>query len=195
MIAEADVPDSQPMPGERFLLSPLIRFTLLMVYLALVLPLPALAPGSLQLGLGIAAVGGLVLVSALLSEQVVVNETGIRVGYPGWCQWLFRRGWSLQWDAIRGLVPVGTSQGGTVYYIKTVEHGHRLLPQRLERFDQFLSILQQQTDLDTSSIGRLTPPWTYQLLFSLALAMLAIEVAVAVALQMKWLVIPMGVPG
>ena len=73
MIAEADVPDSQPKPGERFLLSPLIRFTLLMVYLALVLPLPALAPRSLQLGLGIAAVGGLVLVSALLSGRTREN--------------------------------------------------------------------------------------------------------------------------
>ena len=106
-----------------------------------------------------------------------------------------RRGWSLRWDEVKRLVPVGTSQGGTVYYIKTVGYGHRLLPQRLERFDRFLSIFQEQTGLDTSSIGRLTPPWTYQLLFSLALAMLTIEVTVAVALQLRWLVIPMGVPG
>ena len=115
--------------------------------------------------------------------------------HPDWCRWLLRRGWSLRWADVKRLVPVGTSPGGPVYYIKTVGHGHRLLPQRLERFDQFLSILQQQTDLDTSSIGRLTPPWTYQLLFSLALAMLTIEVTVALALQLRWLVIPMGVPG
>ena len=195
MIAEADVPDSQPMPGERFLLSPLIRFTLLMVYLALVLPLPALAPGSLQLGLGIAAVGGLVLVSALLSEQVVVNETGIQVGYPGWCQWLFRRGWSLQWEAIRGLVPVGTSQGGTVYYFTTHDQRHQLLPQRLENFSHFLALVQRHSGVDTSRIGRLTPPWTYQLLAALATLMLMAELATALALQSGWWVIPAGGPG
>ena len=48
MTAEANRPIAERMQGERFLLSPLIRFTLLAVYLALVLPLPALAPTSLQ---------------------------------------------------------------------------------------------------------------------------------------------------
>ena len=180
---------------DQFRLSPLIRGTLVCVYLALVFPLPLMAPDNLQPLLWSAAPIGLALVLAMLSEQVSVDQSGIQVGHPDWCSWLLRRGWSLRWEDVKRLVPVGTSQGGTVYYIKTVGHGHRLLPQRLERFDQFLSILQQQTDLDTSSIGRLTPPWTYQLLFSLSLAMLTIEVTVALALQLRWLVIPMGVPG
>ena len=180
---------------DQFRLSPLIRGTLVCVYLALVFPLPLMAPDNLQPLLWSAAPIGLALVLAMLSEQVSVDQLGIQVGHPDWCSWLLRRGWSLRWDEVKRLVPVGTSQGGTVYYIKTVGYGHRLLPQRLERFDRFLSILQEQTGLDTSSIGRLTPPWTYQLLLSLALAMLAIEAAVALALQLKWLVIPMSFPG
>ena len=180
---------------ERFQLSPLIRGTLVCVYLALVFPLPLMAPEDLQPLLWIAAPVGLALVLAMLSEQVSVDQSGIQVGHPDWCRWLLRRGWSLPWKDVKRLVPVGTSQGGTVYYIKTVGYGHRLLPQRLERFDRFLSIVQQQTGLDTASIGRLTPPWTYQLLFSLSLTMFVIEVAVAIALQQRWLVIPMGVPG
>ena len=180
---------------DQFRLSPLIRGTLVCVYLALVFPLPLMAPDHLQPLLWSAAPIGLALVLAMLSEQVSVDQSGIQVGHPDWCSWLLRRGWTLRWEDVKRLVPVGTSQGGTVYYIKTVGYDHRLLPQRLERFDQFLSILQEQTGLDTSSIGRLTPPWTYQLLFSLSLAMLAIEVAIAIALQMNWLVIPMGTPG
>ena len=180
------------MQGERFQLSPLIRFTLLMVYLALVLPLPALAPASLQVGLVVAAGLGLFLVSALLSEQVVVNETGLQVGYPSWCQWLLRRGWSLQWHEIRGLVPVGTSQGGTVYYFTTHDQRHQLLPQRLEQFSDFLSLVKRYSGIDTSRIGRLTPPWTYQLLAALSTLMLAAELATAIALQCGWWVIPAG---
>ena len=167
---------------ERFRLSPLIRWTLICVYLALVLPLPLMAPPGLKLLLWGAAPIGLTLVLAMLSEQVSLDENGISVGHPSWCNWLIRRGWQLQWAEIKRLVPVGTSQGGTVYYLTTFNHGQRLLPQRLEHFDKFLSIVEERTGLRTGSIGRLTPPWTYQLLFGLAVGMLVIESAVAVAL-------------
>ena len=180
---------------ERFQLSPLIRATLISVYLALVLPLPLMAPPGLKLILWSAAPIGLLLVLAMLSEQVSLDDNGISVGHPTWCSWLIRRGWQLRWEEIKRLVPVGTSQGGTVYYLTTFNHGQRLLPQRLEHFDKFLSIVEERTGLRTGSIGRLTPPWTYQLLFGLALGMLVIESAAAVAVTCGWLVIPEGYPG
>ena len=99
---------------QRFRLSPLIRFTLLTVYIAMVLPLPALAPATLRPWMLAAATLGLALVWALLSEQVDTDDEGLRMHYPRWCSWLLRRNWHLQWSEIRGLVPVGTSQGGTV---------------------------------------------------------------------------------
>ena len=182
-------------PYQRFLLSPLIRGTLLSVYLALVLPLPFLAPPALKPILSIAAPLGLALVIAMLSEQVLLDENGINVGHPVWCNWLIRRGWKLRWDEIKRLVSVGTSQGGKVYYFITASMEQRLLPQRLENFDQFLTIVQEKTGVSTVSIKRLTPPWTYQLLLGLALLMLVIESVVAVAVQCHWIVIPEGYPG
>ncbi len=195
MIADAPGGKQEPMPDERFLLSPLIRFTLVMVYLALVLPLPALAPTSLQVWLMVAAALGLALVSALLSEQVLVNATGLQVGYPAWCNWLLHRGWSLRWDEIRGLVPITTSQGGTVYYFTTHDQRHQLLPQRLDHFKDFLSLVQRHCCVDTSRIGRLTPPWTYQLLAGLATLMLVGELTTAIALKTGWWIIQPGGPG
>jgi len=180
---------------ERFRLSPLIRWTLICVYLALVLPLPLMAPPGLKLVLWGAAPIGLTLVLAMLSEQVSLDENGISVGHPSWCNWLIRRGWQLQWAEIKRLVPVGTSQGGTVYYLTTSDKKQRLLPQRLEQFDRFLSVIEQRTGLQTGSIQRLTPPWTYQLLFGLALGMLIVESAVAVCVGYGWIVIPEGYPG
>jgi len=180
---------------ERFQLSPLIRATLISVYLALVVPLPLMAPPSLKLILWMAAPTGLVLVVALLSEQVEIDSNGIKVGHPVWCSWLLRRGWQLQWDEVRRLVPVGTSQGGTVYYLTTADLEQRLLPQRLGRFDRFLAVVQQRTGISTTSVKRLTPPWTYQLLFSLAIIMLVTESVVAFAVNSGWISIPEGYPG
>ena len=64
---------------------------------------------------------GLLVVLAMLSEQVSVTNSGITVGHPSWCSWLLRRGWSLKWTEMKALVPVGTSQGGKVFYITTHE--------------------------------------------------------------------------
>ena len=100
---------------ERFGLSPLIRFTLLSLYVALVLPLPVMAPQELRPLMVGALILGLVLVVGLLSEQVETDAAGLRVSYQSWISWLLRRSWSMQWNDIRALVPVGTSQGGTVY--------------------------------------------------------------------------------
>ena len=166
-----------------FQLSPLIRGTLITVYLALVLPLPALAPESLRLWLLAAVPFGLVVVLAMLSEQVTVSNSGITVGHPSWCNWLLRRGWSLNWDEMKALVPVGTSQGGKVFYITTHDQGQRLLPQRLEHFDRFLELIESRSALRTTGVGRLTPPWTYQLLAVLAALMLIGEGLVAFAVQ------------
>ena len=97
---------------ERFGLSPLIRFTLLSLYLALVLPLPLLAPPSLRLPMAAGLVLGLVLVVGLLSEQVETDITGIQVRYPVWIRWLLRRGWSMPWSDIRPSCQSAPARGG-----------------------------------------------------------------------------------
>ena len=182
-------------PQERFGLSLLIRFTLVSLYLALVIPVPLVAPTELRLLMLVALVLGLVLVLGLLSEQVETNVEGIQVRYPSWIRWLLRRGWTMRWDEIRALVPVGTSQGGTVYYVKSANLRHQLLPQRIERFDRFLDLMAQNSCVETGGIGRLTPPWTYQLLAALAGVMVLVELSVGLAFSQGWLSLPAGYPG
>ena len=158
-------------------MAPLIRFTLISLYLALVLPLPALAPSAMVAPLLVALVAGVLLVWALTSEQVQLDAAGIAVGYPAWCRWLLRRGWSLRYDQISGLTPVGTSQGGRVFYVRQHGGGAYLLPQRIARFEQFLQRFGPAAALDLATVGRLTPPWTYQVLAALSGLMLAGELA------------------
>ena len=197
----------------------LIRLTLISLYLALVLPLPLLAPGALRSWMAIAVPVGLVLVLAITSERVELDEQGLRVGHPPWCSWWLRRGWSLRWEAISGLTPVATSQGGRVFYVRSqgpggglatmatagtgpsrqptasevdggdVEAGgikaerikagsggrSYLLPQRIAGFEDFLTRFSAASGIDTRSVGRITPPWTYQLLALLSGLLLVAE--------------------
>lgn len=158
-------------------IAPLIRFTLVGLYLALVLPLPMLAPPELSIWMWGGLVVGLILIAAMLSEQVVLGPDSIAVGYPRWCAWLIRRGWRLNWSEIASLVPITTSQGGTVYYVRCTQGKHVLLPQRLDRFSDFLQRFQQASGVDTKGIGRITPLWTYWTLAGLSLLLLVGEAA------------------
>jgi hypothetical protein len=166
-------------------MAPLIRFTLLALYLALVLPLPLLAPAGLRLALVGAVPLGLVLVLAITSERVELDQRGLRVGHPVWCAWWLRRGWSLPWESIAALTPVATSQGGRVFYVRTKAMAPGpapawLLPQRVAGFEDFLARFSAHTGIDTSAVGRISPAWTYRLLALLCGLMLLGEALMAV---------------
>lgn len=163
-------------------MAPLIRGTLVLLYLALVLPLAPLAPEELRLPLAVALPLGLLLVLAISSEQVVLDDDGIAVGHPAWCRWLVRRGWQLPWSEILSITPVATSQGGRVFYLRAADGSAWLLPQRVERFDEFLQRFSGHSGLDTAAIGRISPPWTYQLLAILAALMVSAELIVGLVL-------------
>lgn len=163
-------------------MAPLIRGTLVLLYLALVLPLAPLAPEDLRPLLLVALPVGLLVVLAISSEQVELDEAAIRVAHPAWCRWLLRRGWQLPWSEVRGLTPVGTSQGGRVFYLRSSDGSAYLLPQRVERFEDFLARFGCHSGIDTSSIGRISPPWTYRFLASLCGLMLLAEFTTAVLL-------------
>jgi hypothetical protein len=175
-------PGAAPDQSQTYPVAPLIRFTLLGLYLALVLPLPLLATPALRPWLIAALPVGFVLVAALLSERVRLDQDGLTVGHPRWCAWLLRRGWQLPWKQVEGLTSLGTSQGGRVYYLRAQDGRRLLLPQRVDRFPAFLLQVQRTTGLDLSEVGRLSPPWTYWALAALTLAMLLGELVVLVAL-------------
>ncbi len=158
-----------PAGVHRYPMAPLIRYGLLGLYGALVLPLPILAQAPWRWPIGTAVLLGFLLVLAATSEEVEISPTGLRVGHPTWCNWLLRRGWSLAWQDIQSLHAVATSQAGRVFYVRTSPDiagkiQSWLLPQRIARFEDFLSRFSAATGLDVGDVNRLTPPWTYQLL-------------------------------
>nr|WP_199331978.1 hypothetical protein [Anabaena lutea] len=160
-------------------MSPLIRITLLSLYLALTVPLPFLAqatdaptpPELLWVGIMIGFVG----LYAVLTERVIVDDQGIQVTYPIWVPRFFRKGWSLPWLDIKQLKPRTTGQGGIVYYFLSQDGKAYLLPMRVAGFTRLVNIVQTKTGIDTTDVRPLAQPWMYLILFCFTLLLLLVD--------------------
>jgi hypothetical protein len=162
-----------------FRLSPLIRITLLSLYIALTAPLPFLSqvtaapvPAEL-LWVGISI--GLVALYAVLTEQVIVDDEGIQVTYPAWVPSFFRKGWFLSWSNVKELKPRTTGQGGLVYYFLSQDGKAYLLPMRVVGFARFVQIVQAKTGIDTTDVRPLAQPWMYLILLGFTLLLLLVD--------------------
>ncbi|MEQ9367421.1 MAG: hypothetical protein RIG63_00110 [Coleofasciculus chthonoplastes F3-SA18-01] len=163
-----------------FRLSPLIRITLLSLYVALTVPLPFLAqvsdapvPSALLwggIGLGLFALYG------ALSERVIVDDEKIQVTYPKWVPGFFRKGWELPWADVKDLKMRTTGQGGLVYYFvsQSSEQAY-LLPMRVVGFARLVKLVETYTGIDTSDIRPLAQPWMYLILLGLTLLLLLVD--------------------
>jgi len=162
-----------------FRLSPLIRITLLSLYLALTVPLPVLAkvtaapipPLFLWVGIGC----GFVLLYAILTERVILDEEGIKVTYPVWVPRFFRPGWSLSWSEVKALKPRTTGQGGLVYYFLSQDGKAYLLPMRVSGFAKFINIVQAKTGIDTTDVRPFSQPWMYIILLGCTILLLLVD--------------------
>ncbi|MBD6617544.1 hypothetical protein FNW02_17350 [Komarekiella sp. 'clone 1'] len=175
-----------------FRLSPLIRITLLSLYIALTVPLPFLSqvtaapvsPALLWAGISV----GLIALYAVLTEQVIVDDQGIQVTYPAWVPRFFRKGWILPWSQVKELKPRTTGQGGLVYYFLSQEEKAYLLPMRVAGFARLVQIVQAKTGIDTTDVRPLAQPWMYLILLGFTLLLLLVDGwAIATALATRQL--------
>jgi hypothetical protein len=165
---------------DQFPISPLIRVTLMALYLTLMAPLPVLAqvskapvsPGWLGMGIVLGALG----LYAALAQRVQTSEQGIDVTYPRWARWLYRGGWSLAWHDIAALKPRSTGQGGLVYYFVTNDQKAYLLPMRIAGFARLVRQVQGQTGIDTEDVKPLAQPWMYAVLLGFTVLLGAVDV-------------------
>jgi hypothetical protein len=166
-------------PASVFRLSPLIRITLLSLYVALTVPLPFLSqvtaapipPELLWIGISI----GFVALYAVLTERVIVDDQGIQVTYPAWVPSFFRKGWFLPWSEVKELKPRTTGQGGIVYYFLSQDGKAYLLPMRVAGFARLVQTVQAKTSIDTTDVRPLAQPWMYLILLGFTLLLLLVD--------------------
>ncbi|MEA5507114.1 hypothetical protein VB735_29275 [Halotia wernerae UHCC 0503] len=162
-----------------FRLSPLIRITLLTLYVALTAPLPFLSqvtaastPSALLwVGIGIGFVG----LYGVLTERVIVNDQEIQVTYLAWVTRFFRKGWILPWSDVKELKPRSTGQGGLIYYFLSQDGKAYLLPMRVAGFDRLVKIVEAKTGINTTDVRPLAQPWMYIILLGCTLLLLLVD--------------------
>ncbi|MDY6937593.1 MAG: hypothetical protein SWY16_07990 [Cyanobacteriota bacterium] len=160
-------------------ISPLIRLTLLSLYVALTAPLPALSsrtqapvsPTFLVVGIAI----GFVALYGALSERVLLDDRGIEVTYPQWVPQLLRKGWFLPWSEIQALKPRSTGQGGLVYYFLARSGRGYLLPARVAGFSRLVAQVEDRTGIDTTDVRPLAQPWMYLILLGCTILLLFVD--------------------
>lgn len=179
MRVEAVIANSANQLTSVFRLSPLIRITLLSLYLALTVPLPFLAKVTAApippLFLWVGIYCGFVLLYAILTERVILDEEGIKVTYPVWVPRFFRPGWSLSWSEVKALKPRTTGQGGLVYYFLSQDGKAYLLPMRVSGFAKFINIVQAKTGIDTTDVRPFSQPWMYIILLGCTILLLLVD--------------------
>jgi hypothetical protein len=173
------LPESQPNQPAIFRISPLIRITLLSLYVALTIPLPFLAkissapvPSALLWG-GISL--GAVALYGALSERVILDQEKIQVAYPAWLPRFFRKGWDLPWAEVKDLKMRTTGQGGLVYYFVSKSQQAYLLPMRVVGFAQLVRLVEAHTGIDTTDVRPLAQPWMYLILLGFTLLLLLVD--------------------
>jgi hypothetical protein len=163
-----------------FRISPLIRLTLMALYLALTIPLPFLSqvsaspvsPVVLWTGIGLGATA----LFGALSERVIVEEEKIQVAYPRWVPRFFRKGWSLAWTDVKDLKMRTTGQGGMVYYfISQSSEKAYLLPMRVVGFARLVKLVEVHTGIDTTDVRPLAQPWMYLILLGFTLLLFLVD--------------------
>jgi hypothetical protein len=163
-----------------FRISPIVKITLISLYIALTIPLPFLAEfTNAPVPLGILWVGmaiGFIVILAILSELVILDDEKISVTYSFPIARFWLKGWSLNWSEIAELKLRTTGQNGIVYYfITTARDRAYLLPMRVAGFARMVDIVTEKTGIDTNDVRPLSQPWMYLILFACTLILLLLD--------------------
>tara|TARA_B100000161_G_C33517419_1_gene399432 strand:+ start:730 stop:1236 length:507 start_codon:yes stop_codon:yes gene_type:complete len=149
-----------------------VKSSLISLYLALTIPIPFYSIDQFRNLSIITFTVGLYLIINITSDYVETSENKILYKTSFISKCFGKESWEISWKDIISIKSLPTSQGSKVYYFKTRNGDNFLIPQRLENFDKFLSILQRYTKLNVQEISYLSPLWTYKLLTFLSCTMI-----------------------
>ena len=141
-----------------------VKSSLISLYLALTIPIPFISIDELKVFSIFSFVLGLFFILNITSDHIETcnNKISYKNGFIS--QILGRKNWVIYWKDIKLIKTLPTSQGSKVYYFITNKGDNFLVPQRLENFEKFLSIVSKNTGMSINEISYISPLWTYKLL-------------------------------
>ena len=153
-----------------------VKSSLISLYLALTIPIPFIAIDKLKIPSISTFVIGLYLIINITSDYVETSNNNISYKTSFISKALGRKNWEISWKDIKLIKSQPTSQGSKVFYFNTNKGDNYLIPQRIENFERFLSIVSQNTGINIKEISYISPLWTYKLLTTLSVLMVIGEI-------------------
>ena len=149
-----------------------VKSSLISLYLALTIPMPFISIDKLKFLSIFTFFLGLYLIINITSDYVETCNYRISYKTSFISKKLGRKNWEISWKDIKSIKTLPTSQGSKVYYFNTNKGDSFLIPQRIENFEKFLSIVSKNTGINSNEICYLSPLWTYKLLTLLSVLMI-----------------------
>ena len=153
-----------------------VKSSLITLYLALTLPIPFITTGDLKIISIMAFLLGLFLIFNITNDYVETSNDKISYKTTFFSNLIGNKSWEIFWEDIKLINYSPTSQGSKVYYFITFGEQKFLVPQRVENFQDFLSLILEKTGIETSEMNYISPMWTYKLLTFLSLLMIIGEI-------------------
>ena len=149
-----------------------VKSSLISLYLALTIPLPFISIEKLKIPSIMIFALGLYLIINITSDYVetCTNKVSYKTSFIS--KVLGRKDWEILWQDIKLIKSLPTSQGSKVYYFNTFQGDNFLVPQRVEKFEEFLLIVSSNTGIAINEISYISPLWTYKLLTLLSVLMI-----------------------
>ena len=153
-----------------------VKSSLISLYVALTIPIPFISSEKIKILSILTFVFGLFLIVNIANDDVYVCEKKISYKSSLVSKFFGKNNWEVFWADIKLIKSLPTSQGSKVHYFITNTDESFLMPQRIENFERFLSIVENRTKLKIEEVSYISPLWTYKLLFCLSSLMIIGEV-------------------
>ena len=153
-----------------------VKSSLISLYLALTFPIPFISSENLKIFSIITFVFGLLLIFNITNDYVDTCDKKISYKTSFISKIFGKKNWEIFWKDIKLIKSLPTSQGSNVHYFISNKNESFLVPQRVENFERFVSIIEEKTKLNIDKISFLSPLWTYKLLTCLSIFMVIGEI-------------------
>ena len=153
-----------------------VKSSLISLYLALTFPIPFISSEKLKIFSIITFVFGLLLIINITNDYVDTCDKKISFKTSFISKIFGKKNWEIFWKDIKLIKSLPTSQGSNVHYFISNKNESFLVPQRVENFERFVSIIENKTKLNIDKLSYISPLWTYKLLTYLSIFMLIGEI-------------------
>ena len=152
-----------------------VKSSLISLYLALTFPIPFISSEKLKIFSIITFVFGLLLIINITNDYVDICDEKISYKTSFISKIFGKKNWVIFWKDIKLIKSLPTSQGSNVHYFISNKKESFLVPQRVENFERFVSIIEEKTKLNIDKLSYISPLWTYKLLTYLSILMIVGE--------------------